>query len=476
MHPLTRNVARLIENRNLFPGGTTCVVAVSGGPDSMALLHLLSEMAAGRGLSLVVAHVEHGLRPHEAAHEAALVKEAAARLGWPVAHTVLEVREHARRHGLSIEHAARDLRYGFLREVAMRHRAGRIAVGHTADDQAEEVLLRLIRGSGRAGLSGMALLREELVVRPLLAVSRGELLDYLATRRIPFCEDSSNRDRRYLRNRIRLDLLPLLAEQFNPAIRATLRETAAILNAEEELLTAWSDTACARVIREEQDGAGRQLVLDLAGFAAEPLALQRRMLESACWRMESRPSFRQVEQLRRLATDGREGGALHLAQGLRAVREAGRLVLSHPQGRQAARGNLSPCSGQPSYAVLIPEPGIHAVAAIGAQVEIALLDGRPDPKTLGTKAICLDGDGVEFPLTVRPFRPGDRFHPLGAPGSKKVGDFFTDQKIPPKQRGLFPVLEDRHGIVAVLGLRPDHRVALGSRTRRVLVVRLESLS
>ena len=472
MHPLTQSVARLLEDHpTLLPAGITCVVAVSGGPDSMALLHVLSELATELTWSLVVAHVDHGLRPDEAAHEVSSVEVAAARLGWPIAHNRVNAREHARQWGLSIEHAARDLRYDFLRAVATRHGATRIAVGHTADDQTEEVLVRLIRGSGRAGLSGMALLRDEMVVRPLLNVLRADLLDYLATRHISFCEDSSNRDRRYLRNRIRLDLLPLLAQQFNPAIRATLRETAAILAAEEELLVAWNDHACARVMHEEHSESGQTLVLDLAGFAAEPLALQRRMLETACWRKGSRPSFRQVEQLRSLATKGHPGGSLHLAHGLRAMRDRNRLFLSHPQGRQATRGNLSPCLDQPAYEVVIPAPGTHPIGTSGAVVELTLLDGVVEPKAHDRQTLYLDGDSVEFPLIMRPFKPGDRFHPLGAPGSKKVGNFFTDQKIPATQRWLYPVLVDRHGIVAVLGLRPDQRASVGIQTSRILAVR-----
>ncbi|MFZ5775350.1 MAG: tRNA lysidine(34) synthetase TilS [Thermodesulfobacteriota bacterium] len=474
MHFLVKKTARLIASRDLLPAGSLCVVAVSGGADSMALLHLLAEMAPFVGVSLLVAHVDHGLRPAEAGQEAKAVREAAARLDLPCEIGAVAVRSHARENGLSLEHAARELRYRFLRDCAARHGAGRIAVGHTADDQAEEVLLRMIRGSGRAGLSGMALFSEGQVIRPLLTTTRQEVLAYLASRGIAHCEDSSNQDRRFLRNRIRLDLLPMLAGRFNPAIGETLRETAAILAAEEELLAALAGQACEEVMAEDQEEGA--LLLDLVRLAAHPLALQRRVLEAACWRMGCRPSFRLIDQLLRLALAGPEGGSLHLAKGLRAMRQGERLCLSHPQGRRPARGNLFAVPSRADYRLVLPAPGVYAIAGLGQRLVVAEADIPAASTPADPHALCLDAEAVRFPLEVRPFRPGDRFRPLGVPGSKKVGDFFTDQKVPPAERGFLPVLADQQGIVAVLPLRPDQRAALTSRTRRVLTVRLEPVA
>lgn len=473
MHSFIKKIEKIIRHEALLSPGERCVVAVSGGPDSMALLQALAQLAPTFDLSLVVAHVEHGLRPAEAEGEARLVREAAQSLGLVCECGRVEVAACAREQGLSPEHAARNLRYGFLEEVAARHRATKIAVAHTADDQAEEVLLRLIRGTGRAGLAGMAMLRDGLVIRPFLEIAKDELLRYLAAENIPYCLDSSNRQRLYLRNRIRLDLLPYLEEHFNPNIGHTLRETAAIFQGEEELLAGMASQAYAQVVAEEGDEPAG-LAIQLADFLSQPLAIRRRLLETACWRMGCRPTFRQIAQLLFLAETGAGGAALHLARGLRVVKAEGGVHFRYPQGRQAVRGNLSKAGPEAvSFAVELPAPGEYLLDAIGTRVTLRLLEELPQGWESQAPAILYcDAEKICFPLLARSFRAGDRFHPLGAPGSKKIGDFFTDQKIPAAQRNRLPILTDRQGIIAILGVRPDQRAAIGPSTRRILAIRL----
>jgi len=475
MHHLVRKVGRIVREERLLAAGDCCVVGVSGGPDSMALLHVLSELAQGLGIFLVAAHADHGLRPQEAQAEADLVRQAVADLGWPCVCRSLPVLAHAREQGLSVEHAARNLRYEFLAGVAAEHGARKIALGHTADDQAEELLLRLIRGTGLAGLSGMEMSRDGWLIRPLLSTIKQELLEYLKCKNIAFSLDSSNLQRLYLRNRVRLDLLPLLEKEFNPNIRARLLDTAEILRAEEELLSGLADAAFASVLVAEKGGLAG-LSLSLSAFDREPVALQRRILEHACWRMECRPSFRQIAQLLRLAVEPGGGGQLHLARGLRVRRQDGELVFSYPRGKEALRGNLA--TEEPSsFSQEIPGPGEYLLAGTGRKIVVEELAACPDFLKLQDRMRqCLDAASLSFPLVVRSFRPGDRFWPLGAPGRKKVGDFFTDQKIPKAERLRIPVLEDREGIVALLGLRPDRRCAPTAATCRFLTVTLHPSS
>ncbi len=477
MHFFVKKVEETIRCEGLLVAGERCVVAVSGGPDSMALLQVLAQLATALDLSLVVAHVDHGLRPEEAEAEARLVQEAAQALGFACECGRVEVAACAREQGLSREHAARNLRYGFLAEVAARHRATKIAVAHTADDQAEEILLRLIRGTGRAGLTGMARLRDGLVIRPFLEIAKEEILRYLAAENIPYCLDSSNRERIYLRNRIRLDLLPYLQEHFNPNIGNSLRETAAILQGEEELLAGMASQAYAQVVEEDRGGPAG-LTIQLADFSCQPLALRRRILETACWHMDCRPSFRQIAQLLILAETGTEGAGLHLARGLRVVKAEGWLSFRYPQGRQAVRGNLSAAGTEEvSFFRALPGPGEYFLEAIGAMVTLRLLDALPEGwEAQASKTLYCDAGKVFFPLVARSFQAGDRFHPLGAPGRKKVGDFFTDQKIPPSQRRRIPLLADQEGIIAILGMRPDQRAGIGPGTRRILSVSLHPLT
>ncbi|MDP2883148.1 MAG: tRNA lysidine(34) synthetase TilS [Azonexus sp.] len=477
MHFFVKKIEDAIRREGLLATGERCVVAVSGGPDSMALLQVLAQLAPVLDLFLVVAHVDHGLRPSEAEAEARLVQEAAQGLGLACECGRVDVVAYAREQGLSREHAARNLRYGFLEEVAAHHRATKIAVGHTADDQAEEILLRLVRGTGRAGLTGMARLRDGLVVRPFLEIAKAEILRYLAAENIPYCLDSSNRERIYLRNRIRLDLLPYLQENFNPNIGNSLRETAAILQGEEELLAGMADQAYAQVVKEGR-GEPAGLTIQLADFLRQPLAIKRRILETACWYMGCRPAFKQIAQLLLLAETGAEGAGLHLAQGLRVVKAEGRVDFRYPQGRQAVRGNLTEAgTDQVPFARELPGPGEYAFEAMGAMVTLRLLDALPEGwEAQAPATLYFDADKVGFPLMGRSFETGDRFHPLGAPGRKKVGDFFTDQKIPAAQRRRIPILTDQEGIIAILGMRPDQRAAIGPRTRRILSVSLHPLA
>ncbi len=477
MHFFVKKVEKIIRREQLFAAGERCVAAVSGGPDSMALLQVLAQLAPVLDFFLVVAHADHDLRPEEAEAEARLVQEAARSLGLACECSRLAVRACAREQGLSLEHAARNLRYGFLEEVAARYRATKIAVAHTADDQAEEILLRLIRGTGRAGLAGMARLRDGLVVRPFLGIAKEEILGYLAAENIPYCLDSSNRERRYLRNRIRLDLLPYLEEHFNPNVGNSLRETAAILQGEEELLGGMASQAYVQVVAEDMaESAG--LTIQLADFSALSLAIKRRILEKACWRMDCRPSFKQIAQLLSLAETGAEGAALHLARGLRVVKAEGRVCFCYPQGHRTVRGNLTAAGREEaSFCVELAAPGEYLLEAMGAKVTLRLLEALPEGwETQAPETLYCDAGKVSFPLLVRSFRAGDRFFPLGAPGSKKVGDFFTDQKIPLAQRNRIPILADQEGVIAILGLRPDQRAAIGPRTGRILAVSLHPLA
>ncbi|HIJ78482.1 MAG: tRNA lysidine(34) synthetase TilS [Desulfobulbaceae bacterium] len=475
MHPLEKKLRQVIVGEGLLVGKECWVVGVSAGSDSMALLHLLAELAGSLDLTLVAAYVDHGLRPGETPREIALVERTAADLGLACEIGRVEVRAHARDNSLSIEHAARELRYGFLGEIAKKYGAGKICVAHTADDQAEELLLRLIRGTGRAGLSGMPLLAASGVVRPLLAIAKKELLAYLAAKQLPFLEDSSNQGRIYLRNRVRLDLLPFLAAQFNPNIYESLRETAAILQDEEQLLAQMAGRAYGAVVRVEGPLPEHptDLRVNLAALLAQPKALQRRIMEKACWQLGCRPSFKQIEQLLRLVERGEVGGRMHLAGGLRVSKDSESLKFGYPLGQGALRGDER--AEQNSFAEVIVEPGCYLIAALGKELVLEVLEHPPaDLTAAGAEVQYLDAAKVDFPLTVRSYRPGDRFYPLGGPGSKKVGDFFTDCKVAVARRWQEPVLADRHGIIALPGRRIDQRVALTETTDSVLFVKLQA--
>ncbi len=341
MHPLEKKIFQLLGNQALLIAHEGVLVGVSAGPDSMALLHLLAGFADGLPLNITAVYVDHGLRPAETGAEAELVKDTAARLGTGFELVRVDVHAEAARQKKSLEHMARDLRYQAFDKVAEKIGAVKIAVAHTADDQAEEILIRLLRGAGRGGLAGMKLMRDSRIVRPLLSTPKEEILAYLQARNAPFLEDSSNQDLRFLRNQVRLEILPFL-ERYNPAVRGTLRRSAAILQDEEDLLAqeaacCWQEVA---VVGEGGKDGLPMVSLDTAKLLALHPALQRRVAENMLLVMGARPDSRQIEQFITLAREGQGGGQLHFGKGLRIVKQRGVLISSYPQGLGAGRGNL----------------------------------------------------------------------------------------------------------------------------------------
>jgi len=317
MHPLEKETLRILQQEQLVQPGDKVVVGVSSGPDSMALLHVLVKLAAELDITLTAVYVNHGLRPDEASQEENLVRETAEgfNIDWRIGS--VNVKDTAVRRKLSIEHTARLLRYQFLEDVAAEVQGDKIAVAHTADDQAEEILLRLIRGTARKGLAGMKSMRDNRIIRPFLTFAKYRLLDYLDRYSIPYLEDSSNLEDIYLRNRIRNDLLPYLAEHYNPNINQNLLRIANVLQDEEELLEKLADAAWEKIIEflppevaisdtgQPQDIQQGKLVITLQLFNQEPRAIQRRILEKCSWSGQADRSRELVPFVRRVTGSNR---------------------------------------------------------------------------------------------------------------------------------------------------------------------------
>lgn len=338
---LRQRVSALVTTTIPLPTGATVIVAVSGGPDSVALLHILC--TALPSVQFVAVYVDHGLRPDETGAEIKLVQGLAMQLQAGFEQISVDVKAGAEKNSASIEETARILRYEGLEALRRQYQGAAIAVAHTADDQAEELLIRLIRGSGRKGLSGMQL-HNGWIIRPLLQTTKDTLLHYLQTEHISFCIDSSNLERTYLRNRVRLDLLPYLEEHFNPSIRETLLQTAQILGDEEALLEtmankAWQETV--EIIATQPvsfDSPSHIIHIDIQLFCREQRAIQRRILEKCCWQMAARPQFRQIELLLDLFLKRETGAEIHLSRGLRAHKTAKTVVFTYPIGKCSYRG------------------------------------------------------------------------------------------------------------------------------------------
>ncbi len=475
LHPLEYETLDVVRQRGLLLPGARVVLGVSGGVDSMALLLVLAAVRGQLDLKLTAVYVDHGLRPDEVRAEASLVAEQAKLLGVTFRLGTIPVLEKVRQTGQSLEAAGRELRYDFLQRLAGELGGAVVAVAHQADDQAEEILLRLLRGSGRAGLSGMSWVNAAGVIRPFLGFTKERLRDYLRDRGGKFLEDSSNSDLRFRRNRVRLEILPLLEKRCNPAVRESLWRTAAILDAEEELLADLARRAygLVRVDRHGVGSIGRPsgLLLDTAALHREPLALQRRVLELALVELATPVSFQAIEDLLGLAN--RASGELHLSGGLRVIREHGLLSFFHPAGRVVRKGRLASIDEVDPFEVAIPGPGLWTLAQLGVSIMVESLERPPTPEELRAgRADYLDAATLSLPLVARSARPGDRFHPLGGPGRRKVADFLNDRKLSRSARKRVVVLESSGRICALLGLRIDQHCRLSADSGRVLKVSL----
>jgi tRNA(Ile)-lysidine synthase len=455
----------------LLEKNDTVVVGCSAGPDSTALLSLLCE--CNLQLTVIAVYIDHGLRSAEEIRgEKDRVRDIAEHFG--IGHEIVnvDVRGHKRRHNTSLEESARILRYAALERCRLKYGASVIAVAHTADDQAEEILLRLFRGTGLKGLSGMAM-KNATIIRPLLCISKNELLEYLESSEISYRIDSSNADRSFLRNRLRLDLLPRIREYFNPAIHTTLLQTAAILREDDDLLerlTLEELSGCTRFCAAENQNRPAA-ILDIGVFLGKHLAVRRRIMEKLCWKFEVGPHFHHIEELIHFAEHGGNGAELHLPQGLRIYKSTGRLTFEQPHGRKKFRGKADT---RPLVFLEIAAPGEYIIERLEKKLTLELQGHRPQQLPEGD--LLVDGDKAHFPLILRTAEQGERFTPLGMKGTKKISRFLADLKIPRRERFRYPVLASEEGIVAVVGLRIDDHCAVESATTQFLKVKWRSLA
>jgi tRNA(Ile)-lysidine synthase len=454
---LTVSVKRFIETNRLFGPGSRIIAGVSGGPDSMALFSILNELRRTWGLELIALYCHHGLR-RAADREADFVRHWAGQWGCPFVTSKVDVQSFQRENKLSLQEAARELRYRVFRSFFAQEKADRLALAHTANDQAEEVLIGLIRGAGLGGLAGIPLQREGFI-RPLLATYRPEILAYLAERHIPHLEDESNRDRRFLRVRVRHHLLPEL-EKFSPNMVTQLNRTAGLLKMDEVFLQEETERVRGRFLVPLETGVQ---------FARTEL---KRIAPAILSRLFQKALFQVKGDLRSI-------GSVHLLSLVNAVCGAsirGRLDL--PGGVQAFwdrdRIILQPALPVSSPPLLfsgrVDGPGAIQIREIGAEVsfERVRIDPQTARKTLNKHQVLVDWEKIQWPLLVRNVQPGDRFRPLGLRGVKKVNRFFMDRKIPRSHRERVPLIISGSEIVWIAGLEIGDRFSLNDQSRQAL--------
>ena len=448
-----------LERRLIVPGDRV-VVALSGGPDSVSLAALLLKLRGEMPLEVRLAHFNHRLR-EEAAEDEQFVRDLARLWILPLAVESADVRSFASRRKINLEEAGRDLRYRFLRRAAAAAGASKIATGHTMTDQAETVLMRLMRGTGLSGLAGIAPVVAGPpcpVVRPLLDLPSPVLRAWLEAEGIPYREDASNLDLRFLRNRIRGELLPELALRYDPQIVAHLTRLAGIAREDDELLHGFVREFADEFIRRQ----GRDVLLDLNSLPLILPALARRVARE--FLREIAGSLRDIsyDDLESLLTLG-EGRELTLRKGLVLRREAGLVGLEKW---------ASPAK---PYEVIWDGRGELVLAAAGMALRGSQRTVRcPDRsiKKNDRTGADLDAATLVFPLTVRVRKPGDLYRPLGAPGRKKLKEILRAKRIPAGTRDGLPVILSRGEIVWVPGLPVSEKHKVSAATSSVFSIRL----
>ena len=485
------SLRRFLSKHELIPRGSTSapgtltvpiIVGVSGGADSLCLLHALNILAPEFDWQLHVAHLNHQLRGEEAQADAEFVRDLARQWNLPYTIEARDVAAFARRQKLSIEEAARQVRYGFLLEVALTQHSDIIAVAHNADDQAESVLMHFLRGSGLSGLRGMqpkmliADLRmliphsaisiqqsKTYLVRPLLDTPRSAIDEYCRQHDLQPRLDSTNADTTYFRNRLRHELLPLL-ETYNPQIRSILCRTADVIAAEHEILQAHTNDAWGMTLVEESDTA---LTFDLLLWRRQPIGLRRALLRQAIQRL--RPPLRDIdfvhiedaiEVLQRATT----GDQVTLPENLL-------LEVSYATFTIAPRDELTlpdwPLLPERSASLPIHVPGITPLPE-SAWSLTTVFEACDYGLPLARFAACFDADTLPAPLTLRPRTSADRFHPQGMPASVRLKDWMINAKIPRAIRDRLPLIVSGDQIVWVPGYRVGQSFLVTATTQHII--------
>lgn len=459
---LLKKVLDTVRKYDMIRPGERIVVGVSGGPDSIALLYILHDLRGDLGCTLHVAHLDHKLRGAESKADAAFVEEHARELGLPITIEALDVRRMIL-PGESLETGARRIRYEFYETVMTSVEADKLAQGHNADDQAETVIMRLLRGSGAQGLGGIPPVRDSKFIRPLIEVNRSEIDEYLEQLQIKPRQDSSNLSTIYERNRIRLELIPMLEREYRPNIKQILRQTGDILRAEDELLT---DLALESMDNCVQFPDVRTAIIRISDFRGYHLALQRRILRLAIEKLTGDLSgfdYDHIRDVLDLALSGTTGSVINLPQYVSAEKVYDELILrpGRPETHIEPFDYLVRIPGETK----IPELGL-SIRTIGPERVNA---GKLQPGRDGLREI-FDYDKLHGDLHLRNRRPGDRFQPLGMSGMKKLKDFFIDEKIPRELRDRIPILTDAANILWVVGYRMDDRFKITANTENQLVI------
>ncbi|URN95995.1 MAG: tRNA lysidine(34) synthetase TilS [Candidatus Pristimantibacillus lignocellulolyticus] len=465
---LVEEVWNVAKTEQLWEPGSTIVVAVSGGPDSMALLHILHSIASRDSLQLVVAHVNHGFRPEESAAEYQLVRQVAEQLALICEYTELDMPLYLEQNTINSQAASRQRRYAFLYEVCERHNAKYIALAHHGDDQAETVLMHILRGTGITGLSGMAIKRPEKnveLIRPLLRMRKDNLILYCQEEHISYLNDSSNEKRDYFRNEVRLDVIPYL-QSFNPKLTQSLARLADVAGMEDD----WMQQQANQMFVDHVKHQGQSIIINCKALLDAHVALQRRLIKlilSYLSQEATSISFEGIERIRWAAGDAATSTyRIDVGEGIVCVREYDILRFVHINDYSLSQSTkVEP--------LIIEKQQLPCVVQYGNWfISCKLYEGDAQLRNPASRyEAVFDYEAISFPLTIRSREIGDRMNVIGLNGSKKVQDMFVDAKIAVSERDTYPILQQHSGqIIWLPGVRRSSYGLVNEKTKAYIVI------
>lgn len=454
---IIEKVLNTIEKFNMLSYGDHVLVGLSGGPDSVCLLSILLKINKRYNIKISAAYIDHGLRPEDTPREIDFCKELCNKIQIPFYTEQIDVKDFAKRERLNLQEAARILRYSMLDQISIKINAHKIAIAHNADDQAETVIMRLLRGAGPAGLSGIPPVRKK-IIRPLIEVERFEIENYLMENQINFIQDPSNLSFKYLRNKIRHLLMPVVKE-ISPKATKIISRTADILREENDYINIAVTKALMRLMSRKTD---TKVELFCNPMEVLNIVILRRALRVAIDSVRDLKGieFEHIEEIINLIKKGNPGDRIYLPKGIRAIKGYSTLIITS-----------EPPVVLSTYKIECP--GELFLKEISTTLEIKELN-KEEVSNFGNgkNIIYVDADKVKFPLIVRPRKKGDYFYPFGFGKRKKIQDFFVDEKIPRDERDSIPIIESDGNIVCIVGYRLDDRFKIEHNTKKCLQIRV----
>lgn len=476
---LIQKVKKTVSEYNMIQNKDCVLVGISGGADSITLVHILKEIAPLFSLKLGIAHLNHSLRENESDDDASFVDSLSEKLHLPCFIEKKDVIKYKIEHKLSLEEAGRRVRYAFFEDIAEREGFNKIALGHTADDNAELILMYMIRGSGPLGISGIPPLRWGLknnlsIIRPLIKTLRSEIEDYISGKCLSYVVDKSNMDEKYLRNRIRHRLIPNLRDNYNPKIVETLNRLASIVRSENE----WMESELTAVLKKlTLTEEANRIVFSVSGVKSLHPAATKRITRAAILKVKGdlrRITLTHIELVSAQLESDSDKWSLDLPDRMRVTRIGERLVVS--KEKRALR-SLSRKHGNKERAVykyIIDKPECMIAKKESFKIIFSEIKYKSFENIFKSKqgVAFFDMDKISFPLILRNYLPGDRFTPLGMSGSQKVTRYLINKKVAAESRLKVPVILSNSKIIWLAGHIIDDSVKVTTNTRKILKAEL----